>query len=382
MDHGDDGEIKVREHELWQKDPYFSLSYKYFLDLYRINHFDKAKFVLSELLEQCEKIANLTEGFTFAAEYCLQAQGRKMNLLAHRDFYGNHPSWVPNLSLEANYLSFQKEIESSYGILYLTYWLQRENLALDKRLSSIEQGQQLLEDEIDTSAKKQKELIKKLPKLEEKISQVKSDEAFFIERLKEVEKEIMDEARRSVHSRNKLASFKRAFQTLAVFSSAIPGGGPLFGAGVNTVNSMIQGIGEEKPFKQFLSQLPKSVDAFKTKNVQQSIESWNQARERIDFSYFKKLFNRDRAPGMSSREHEAKKREYFRDLAKFASPFHEGLKEWNRLSSKARVPQTEIEQEIAKIKATHPRFKELAHRVKILLSKKKELADQIEEFQA
>ena len=375
---GQIGYFKVQRKKPWQSDGYFEFQFKYAKDLYRINRLDESKTVLKTLLDNCKTIEKAPEKFFYALDYCNKSQSQKYQLTSQLDYYGNSATWVPNLSFEANYQLYNTEIDRSFRILYLTYWLLKKHDKVEQQIKAINKTQDKLFEQIEEDGKNFNKLSQSIPSLKTKLEDVKIDETYFQKELKRVEQEILAAAQRNVEQRHKVPFYKTAVKKLAAISTVIPAGQPALGAIGNTVNAVVQGMGTDKPWDQLIDTLPNTIGSFMPSKLEASRDNWNRTREKIDYSNYRKIFalTPENSP-YTAEEIKQKKNQYFEDLKGFATPIAKELAKLARENEMSQVPRSEIQKEITEIKNSHPLFKQITQKLEALLAKRESLAAEI-----
>ncbi len=372
LERGTAGRIFIDKRPTLVGDGVLEFSLKYATDLYKANRADEAKGELFKIQELCESAKLM-----YATSFCAKASEMILSINSQLDYYGNRATWAPNLSLESTYKLFGNEISRSIRTLYLTYWLLEKNKTLESRKLAISEQQESLRLKIESNKKLFEALRIKLPALEKRISDLRKDEKSFRDELRHIEKVILDEASRNVNSRHRVPFYKKAISTIAALSTVIPGGTPAISAAATTLNAFLQGVDTDKPWSQVIEVLPDTIGEMMPRKFEQSARQWNQARERIDIDNLITLFKETPRNEDERDELWEKRAAYFKELANFTKPIANKLIEISKQNAKIQIPKSEIEAEVAKIRASHPQFQKISHMLMALLEKKSALVESL-----
>ncbi|MCF8057764.1 MAG: hypothetical protein K9K67_00600 [Bacteriovoracaceae bacterium] len=376
---GIDGVFEKVQTQNWFNSGYFEYSLKYANDLHKQNQISHSLESIEEILGHCNEALD----FEFldnqlSYQKCQTGHKRHFNLVSNLDFYGHSATWTPNLSFETNYKLFNEEVSRSFQILFMTYWLTDKQRSLEENLSAVNSTQKQLLEEIEEESDKFNSIVKVIPEIKKKLSDVLVKEEGFREELRLLEIKITEEANNRVIDRNKVSSLKKMVKSLASLATVIPVGQPAFGVVANTVDSIVQGIGTDKPLEEFFRRLPNNLSSFKPSVFQQSKNSWNQMRERIDLSHLQNIFSLSpENSDYSNADIKLMKLKYFDDLNSFMVPIVREISRQANTSKKQQVPASEVEKEILKIKNSHPIFNEITNNLKALIATKTELNAEI-----
>ncbi|MCO4794411.1 MAG: hypothetical protein KC493_11895 [Bacteriovoracaceae bacterium] len=372
------GKVSLSKDDSWQNDGYFEFTLKYAKDLYKLNQLDSASMFIEEVLGECEKINSKNDKVFYAPAVCSKSVAQKFQMTSQLDYFGNNATWVPNLSFEANYQLFNTEVERSFRILYLTYWLLNTHQSLEDKIAAIMKTQDQHHDQIEEDSKNFNSLTDKIPGIKKKLEDVKVDETQFREELARVEAQIIAEAQRNVSRRHKIPFYKKAVKVLAAISTVIPAGQPALAAIGNTVNAVVQGIGTDKPWQQVIDTLPNTIGSFMPSKLEESRRNWNEVRQKIDYSNYRRIYSMTPAnSGLTPKQIKQQKSKYLKDLSGFMKPIAKELAKMAKQSQQSQVPQGEVNSEIQRIKNSHPLFKRITQKLEALLAKRKELAGEI-----
>ncbi|MBI2521812.1 MAG: hypothetical protein HYV97_15460 [Bdellovibrio sp.] len=380
---GDVGKILTDDSKSWLNEGYFEFAIKYAEDLYKINMAEEAQHLVNEVLVICNKLEGQNHTVLFTDKYCHEGSLQNQKISAGLDYYGNPLVWVPNLSYEANYQLFNTEVERSFNILYLTYWLRRTQNSLEERRNAIMASQDQQMAQIDEDSKNFNTLVDRIPGLKKNLADIQVDENTFKQELAKVEAAILAQAERNVDQRHRVPFYKKAVKILAAISKVIPVGQPHLGAIATTVDAVVQGMGTERPWQDVIDTLPDTVSAFQPDNLRHIREDWNKKRENIQYGTYREVFSlRPETSGLSVEEIKARKKEYLKNLGDFMKPIGKELANTAGTNQHVRVPQSEVEEEIQKIKSAHPLFKEISEKLEALVAKRKDFAQEINQIES
>lgn len=378
--YGTIGKIESNHERKWATDGYFEMSLKYIKDLHKSNRFDQASAMADQLAATCAQKDQIDASAYLAIRYCSQGQKSQQLITDRLDYYGNPAGWTPNLSLEANYKIFQIETRRSFDLLYMIQWLLSDQRSLSQKINAIRLNQDKLLEEIKSSGDRFNNLNIEVPKITGKINVIKEKEHHFKENLEVVREQLLAQAQRIVDTRERAKRknfFQKAFKTLAVIAKAVPVGQPVFGSIATTVDSLIQGIGSDKPFAEFLNVIPDQIANFKPSVIQQAGDDWNKQRQKIDYSVIKGLFNERPTKRRSKKQINSDKKKYLENLFNFSKPVTKALYKHIQTSEKMKILRSEIQKELKKLEAANPLFKKLTREVEALNAERVELLAQI-----
>jgi hypothetical protein len=291
---------------------------------------------------------------------------QEMENLLHRvaanlDYFGNPAGWVPMLSFEANYLAFRNEIDSAIPILYLTYWLQNAAATAQQRIAAMEDAQDKLREELAqfASAYNQAQLL--IPGLEVESANIAHRIAELEAALKAKEAALLELAERNVEEKHKVPRWKKALSAVGAILKVVPVAQPVLGA-VGTGLDFVSRIKSGTPPLEIIEQGVELAKAFDGSQFKASAEQFKQKLAGVDCQLggaaadYKKCF--DSLKGVGT------------DLAARLKTVKGALEE-------TQVPRSEVEAELARIKAEDPFFQEIVDETSELHLQKELFAERL-----
>jgi len=350
----------------WFNEGYSEFNNLYANDLYIANRLDEAQKVFSNFeadykgVEKTNKNINpvITIDYSKAIKQSYQIRG-------HLDYFGHSGTWVPSLSLEANYSAFETEVDRSMRILYLTYWLQNSHRKVEERVSAVDATQDEIYNRIQEDSKKHEAISEKMPILNAKVEEFKVQQEQFQNELKFVLARIDELARKNIIDRNKVSSLKKMVGIVAAISTVIPAGQPALAAAGTALNTIVKIAESDKPLQAIIDEAPDLYKLYKGSKIEESAKNWNKEWGKIKYSHYKTLKTKE------------EKKAYLKNLIKFSKPIAKEIAMQTDIWKKQQVPKNEFEAEVRKIKNAHPLFNELTNKLRQLVAKREVLTREI-----
>ncbi len=288
--------------------------------------------------------------------------GEEMRLMAHRlanglDHFGNPPGWVPLLSLEANKLAFEQEIDRAIGILYLEYWLSDSGRSLQAKIGALTDARVNLASESEKLANAYESSNALLPVLDVRAAAIAEETRALQTSLKFLEEQLLREAKDNL----KVPVWKRVARGLARVCKLVP---------VPWVQAV--GIGLDV-VANFNPKAPwDSLEGIKDVASTYKAGGFNEAAKDLNASYKKIKF-----PDLPKSVDQNQIKDFVDDLQKAAKPIVGKLKDVQRAFESNQAPKSQIEAELAKLKAESKEFKHLGDRISKLLAEKEIFVQQL-----
>ncbi len=286
----------------------------------------------------------------------------EMRLLAHRlasglDYFGNPPGWVPLLSLEANKLAFEQEIDRAMGILYLEYWLSDVGRSLQSKIAAVSDARVKLAADSERLATEFDVANNLLPVLDSRIEAITTETTVIQRELKFLEEKLIREARDNL----KVPFWRRLARGLATVAKMVPVPWvQAVGAGLDIVAN----FNSKAPWES-LEGIKDVVDTYQSGGFKEDARNLNTAYKKIKF------------PDLPSSTDPNKIKGFVDDLQTASKPVVSRLKEVQQAFQAQQVPKTQIEAELAKLKAESKDFKQLGDRISSLLAEKEVFVQQL-----
>ena len=365
---GKKGKVLSIDNKLsWINEKAIKHSLKFANDLYLNNHIIKAKKEFQKLghvFNQIEE-SKVFKSLSLISDFNLLSVNTN-KIEGQLDYYGHKVTWIPNLSLETYYSRFEKEIDESIKIIYLSYWITNTQTSLEEKIW----GLRKLQDQIEISLEVQSEQInimnEKVPLLKSEIDKFRVNEEHFKNELLRVEKEIEEMAKSNVISRNKESFLKKTLKTAALLSKIIPAGQPALGSVGVGLDSLIKLSDSDRPLNTLLDEVPELYNSYKDFNYMESKDNWNESWSKIKISKFRSLSN------------EKDRKEFIQDVINFSKPILKGIRRNTSIWKDRQTPRGEVELEIEKIKNSDPLFTSIIKNLNEILLQKEALNFQIQ----
>jgi hypothetical protein len=283
----------------------------------------------------------------------MQMQGKK-------DYFGNHPTWIPGISYEVAQQFYRQEMETSYRLLYLSNWLLKEFTSRESQFSALEHLKAEMNDRLIQLKLQQESQLQKFSTLDAQIKNFQKTSSVFELHLNEIQVQIEDEARRNIHHQEKKAKLKRALLGLSALAKAIPAGQPAL-SGVGTGLETILNMADSERASEAISQLPNLLDSIgQLRKLEESRQDWNKRYYSFNLSDFLSMSGDQRASEIEQAQ-------------KFYSPILQTLKNQLTQFQVLQMGQDAVAAEIKRIQDTSPRFMEALKMLSDLNREKQQL---------
>lgn len=162
-------------------------------DLYRAGRTDEAKAMTLSALEWAPYVPKEAWGDdgTFAAK-----RGRLFTLAEHLaaglDYFGNPEGWVPLLSFEANYTTYEKESRRAVRTLLMTHWLEQFWKEQDERAEVLQASIDEHEAEVEWLRESIANARALLPELERESAEIREQVEQYMNELEANEEDIRE----------------------------------------------------------------------------------------------------------------------------------------------------------------------------------------------
>lgn len=286
----------------------------------------------------------------------------EMQLLGHRvaaglDYFGNPPGWVPLLSLEANKLAFEQEIDRAIGILYLEYWLSDVGVGLQNKIGALTDARNNLASESEKLAQDFEVANNLLPQLEGRVQTIEQETARLQGDLKALEGLLLQRAEANL----KGPMWKRVARGLATVAKMIPL--PVtqaIGKGLDAVAN----FNPSAPWES-IEGIQDAISTYKQGGFDQKAKDLNAEYKKIKFPDLPQSADPDAIEG------------FIDNLQTASKPIGDKLQEVQRAFEGTQAPRSQIEAELAKLKAESKEFKQLGDRISTLMGEKEGFVQQV-----
>ncbi|MCP4106966.1 MAG: hypothetical protein GY749_15750 [Desulfobacteraceae bacterium] len=319
-----------------------------------------------ETYKNSDEWANLTD--TEQYEF-LQLKG-EMEILLHRiytnlDYFCNPAGWTPMLSFEVTMSMFENEIDRAIRVLYLTYWLGNKASDLQAKLSGLATAHEKLKDEIQYFQTRYSQVTEEvIPKLQTDAENIVNQISYLQSELRILEQKLSAEA----EANTKGDMWRQTAGILGTICTFCPIGQPVVGAIGQGLN-IISNYDQDKPLE--------TVEAL-----------WNLSGEFSDGKFLEtvKQFDEDVKgavkyiketiePGKIESYNDLET--YVKSLQNIGKPMEDKLNIIRTEIEGKKVPKSEIEAELQRLKANSPEYRELIDKISNLMLEKEQFAQQL-----
>lgn len=336
---------------------YAAVRLEYAKDLYRSGYPLKAQEIFYEISEKTNK-----SDHPQALLASMSAHGHLQSLRQELDFYGHTPSYIPTLTLEATGLLFRTEVKRSLEFIALSRFVKKHADDAQKTHLMINEQSRLLFEEIEHKKVIHKNAVKKIPELHDLKNQVISQHDLINQKLKRLESELEDRARRNQSS----PLLIKALKTAAALASVMPAGMPAAAQIGMTLNAFTNLRGQDGSFQA--SALPQVFEAINGPfEWQRSANEWNEFYAPYRLSHLKELSTAERV-------------ELLKKLSKQARPLINEMRYQTQRWLAPSVNQEEYQQELAKLKQLSPEFQNLVREIERLVELRSQFETQLSDL--
>ena len=283
------------------------------------------------------------------------------------DYFGNPNGWVPLLSFEAYFASYDSEIDRAIPTLYMYYWLSHVDQTLQNMIAVSQFAANTTEQEIQNCQSLMNSLVLEIPVLQDEADEVTEMIEEVTERIEILKQKLLAKAKKNVKKRNR---FKKAVAIVQGVANALPILGPV-GAGVGVaVNTALSNSTVNKFIgKQFGVDYSSAVEAVGnvacSQNFFSAIDSTlTEAKNSIsDFNL----------SGISSA---------CKSLGEIAKPLMNTISNVSQLLSQSSTPSGEVQAEFNRLIAESAEWQCLSAHLDSLNTKKIELLNHLDQVAA
>lgn len=338
-------------------------------DAYLYGHFAAADIVFAEyeaLLLNYASLAEwreLDEAWQFQfSEMLLEIRALRHRIGSHLDYFGNPAGWVPMLSFEANKAAYETEIDRAIRVLYLSYWIGNAASAVQARVNALGTAKDNTVSEVEDLKALYSNATALIPVLQAESSDIAEEQQQRLVDLKWLEQSLLARANANVEDRSKVPEWKKSLSVGAVICKVIPVYQPVL-ATVGTGLDAIAKHDPEHPFATALA-LGSLVGGLNDGAFGKSAKNWATNVNIIDLKVV-------RTNGLD------KFKAYVQNMGKLAEPIGAEMDNIQKILRETEMPKTELEAELAKLKAESPEFQEIARKLKQLTERKEEFAQKL-----
>lgn len=364
---GDPGTVTIDDDPLgWLRPEFIRAVLLHVKDAYLNDNLDYVQDVMTEYLG----IIDAYEGqYPAGTENEFTQLHSEVQNLAHRagnnlDYFGNPPGWVPMLSFEVNMALYENEIERAIKVLYLTYWLKNADQTRQEKVDALTSARDRMREEITDFQERYDKAQALIPGLEVQQQKIISDIEDAQQELKDIEKGLLERAKKIVTDRHKVPTWKKCLRVASVVCKMlpIPAVQPALAA-IGTGMDLATRIDINKPMESFAA-------------IAGAVQSFDGAGFKLKAT---SLLSKIKSMVPPENLDHTNAGDWFNQLGDTAKSLSNELVPIKDILKKTEAPKNEIEAELLKIKATDPFFHEVVDRIRELNIEKEIYARQLAE---
>jgi hypothetical protein len=279
---------------------------------------------------------------------------------ANLDYFGNPAGWVPMLSFEANKLAFEGEVSRAIRVLYLRYWVANASATLQQKVAALATARERLKDEIEQFNQDFDAAATLLPDLVTKALTISAQLDYYQDRLQQLEQDLIDQARDNIARRNQIVALTR---NAGVILNAFPYGQPVagrLGSIISIFGDVVSSDSDWGAIRNF-GRLVDVARNIKDQELKDASENWKTNVATINFRIIE-------TNGV---------RRYLTNLYNFGRPIYDAISSVRDRLEKTKVPQSDVDEEFARLKASYPEFNVLAQEIDRLMVDKETFSRQL-----
>ncbi len=300
--------------------------------------------------------------FELSRYYAAQAEAATLlhRLESHLDYYGNPAGWTPILSLQANLQLYENEITDALRTLVLVSWISQEGVrtenaaaAMQSAILELDKDAAAAAREVQAAEKGLREINDRIYSLSHELSTLNNDLAALRERL-------LAEAHNTMQTK---ALINLGVKTFSAICSVIPYGQPALGAvgSMATVMADYAMADEGEPLDT----------AGKLGGI---LATYGKAKLDEKAGEISKVADKKKP------DPEAEKaKEKAAQLTHVGKTIGPAVTEISGALKGLRVPQSEVDAELARLEAKTPEFGEMARKIQGLNRRKAAFAEKLDE---
>jgi hypothetical protein len=326
-------------------------------DLYLHNNGDEAVKWLDNYSPQLEEAISVPDPDPRLVSFAQEYAAYRYQISANRDFFGNVAGWVPNLSLEANLRAYKNEIDNALRVFYLKRLFDARKMDRVKQIAVLEETIKVLTSEITDAKRGIIDTLQIMPKLQYEIQAVAREESRIQDDIASLDQQLQTRAHSRIQDLSKGAFWKKAARVLSMACKVVPVYQPVLGV-VGQGLSMVSNIDTNTPL-QTIAGMADVAAQFNATALADSKKSLDDFASKLD------------------PKNTAGTMDYVKHLAEVGSKLAPAVSQIGHILQQRQVPATELDAELALIRATSPEYVQLTARVADLSRRKAELAQHI-----
>jgi len=275
---------------------------------------------------------------------------------SHLDYFGNPAGWVPMLSLESTKTLYESEIQHAFRVLYLSYWIKNAGDNIKNKIDGMTAARTQIKSDIEYFKEAYNTAIDKIPQLQLESNRITTE----VETLQIAIKDLEDNLVERIEESNKVPTWKKVAQAAAKICKLCPIGQPYLGA-IGVGLDVAVKYDPDKPLESIFSSTNDAVKEYNNSKFKDKADTWNSDFDKIKFSDFPDSIDEAKAYFKQ-----------FQPLANQLKPLGQELQNLKDVFKDSEVPKDFLEEELQKLKAESPEFKDLLDKVNELMKRKEQ----------
>lgn len=300
--------------------------------------------------------------FELSRYYAAQAEAATLlhRLESHLDYYGNPAGWTPILSLQANLQLYENEITDALRTLVLVSWIGQEGVRAENAAAAMQSAIQELDKDATAAVREVKAAEKGLREINDRIYSLSHELSALNNDLDALRERLLAEAHNTMQTK---ALINLGVKTFSAICSVIPYGQPALGA----VGSMATVMADYA-----MADDGEPLDA--AGKLGGVLATYGKAR--LD----EKAGEITKAADKKKPDPEADKaKEKAAQLTHVGKTIGPAVSQISEALKGLRVPQGEVDAELARLEAKTPEFGEMVKKIQGLNRRKAAFAEKLDE---
>ncbi|UOF02006.1 coiled-coil domain-containing protein [Bdellovibrio reynosensis] len=319
---------------------YFELNLARIKEAYLKNNFEEAAVLLKAFKEKLKNAENHPDYLTVK----LSAQKINNSLLAQKDYFGRGLNDVPKFTFSFNAALYKAEVDRAIRSYYLASIFKKSLKTKEEKEAAAKSAMEAVEANLATTLKEISHAQQKFTNLSSNLDLAQKKEAYLAAYLENINKQIEEKAKQNVISRQRADQFKNFLKSAAAIAKVIPYAQPALGVTAGLLETVWSGPDAMtlEGFVAHYEEIRGHLDGFENK------AKFNESK--ADWIKFKDKFDHSKLDGLTIEEkfdHYSRLQKDLYDTAKKIEKADIPLKQ-------PQFPQSEIEQEIAKLRVSDP----------------------------
>lgn len=337
---------------------YRKLKLEFAKDLYRNNYFNEAREALKSALDRIHTVAIEDRLIKDEATLLLN------QLNSNKDFYGYDFDKAPVVSFEASMMIYNQNVKTSLDTMVFVSSMKKSVDSSARKIEKMLEERDLLREQMFIAAQNHSTAYKMIPSFEAKLAKLEDARQALAESLARVEAQIEAEAKSNIHSAEKKKKLIKGLKLVATLASVSPLGAPASQVIGKSLDAMIDlSQNSETGWQDVVKESYGAYSNLKKVDWNASKKDWNEKYKTLDTDLF-----------ISNKKFDRKKAEaYLENLLEKSGPLTSKINEYYKSTYAQKVPSSQYEAEVERIKSIHPEFKTLVGKLNELQKQKEEV---------